>query len=181
MKKTTDDPLNDWEGFFEELQSESPRASVIIASAFLDAQLRLLISKTLVDIPEAEKFLDHELRTFSSRIKAAYCLGLINENIFDDLNVVNNIRNKFAHKMHGYTFDEPEIVCWCESLKLAKMISDASPHFPKTYGALFITGVTQLATWIGISISETENIHKTVPKNPVLGQVVIVNESNKSL
>jgi DNA-binding MltR family transcriptional regulator len=86
--------LTDWKGFYEELQNESARAAVIIASAFLDAQLRDLISKSFVDdhkivdeLLGAEDNSDGPLSTFSSRIKAAYCLGLISKSMYYDLNL----------------------------------------------------------------------------------------------
>jgi DNA-binding MltR family transcriptional regulator len=179
-------PLTNWNGFLEEIQNESPRASVIIASAFLDAQLRQLISNFLIDDPKvvdellgSEDKIDRPLSTFSARIKAAYCLGLIGKNIYDDLEAIRKIRNKFAHKMHGYTFDEPEIVSWCKSLKLAKMITDASPHFPDDHGSMFIVGVTQLAMQLGLKIIETREKHLAIPGNPSIGQVVRVDRNEK--
>ena len=38
-----------WKDFFEEFQSESPRAAVIISCAFLDSLLRDLIGSFLVE------------------------------------------------------------------------------------------------------------------------------------
>jgi len=187
MDKMKDDSLDDWNKFYEELQNESPRAAVIIAGAFLDSQLRDLLSSFLVDDPKVvDEFLgsdknpDRPLSSFSSRIKAAYCLGLISKSIYDDLETIRKIRNKFAHKTHGYTFDEPEIVSWCNSLKLAKMITDVSPHVPKSHGGMFILGVIQLANWLGLKIMETKKIHRTVPKDITMGQVVIVDSQNKN-
>jgi mannitol operon repressor len=112
-------PLTDWDGFFEEIQNESPRATVIIASAFLDAQLRALLLNSFVDDKKArEELLDSDLSTFNSRIKAAYCMGLISKSMFHNPNVIRKIRNKFAHEMHGYTFGEPEIIRCCNSLEI---------------------------------------------------------------
>lgn len=187
MSETKDDTLDDWNKFFEELQNESPRAAVIIAGAFLDAQLRDLLSNFLVDDSKVvDEFLgsdknpDRPLSSFSSRIKAAYCLGLISKDIYQDLNTVRTIRNRFAHKMHGYTFDDPEIVKLCNSLKLAKMITDVSSYISRTHGSMFVLGVTQLANWLGIKIIETKKIRRIVPKNITMGQVVIVDSQNKN-
>ena len=47
--------------------------------------------------------------------------------------------------MHGYSFDAPEIVSWCKSLKLAKMLTDSIPHLPELHDNMFILGVTRLA------------------------------------
>ena len=93
MTNSNNDSLDDWKKFFDELQNESPRAAVIIAGAFLDSQLRDLLSNFLVDDPKvvdeflgSEKNPDRPLSSFSSRIKAAYCLGLISKSIYQDLN-----------------------------------------------------------------------------------------------
>jgi DNA-binding MltR family transcriptional regulator len=173
MSEKKANPLTDWDGFFIELQDESPRAAVIIASAFLDAQLRAILLNSFVDKKAGEELLESDLSTFSSRIKTSYSMGLISESIFHDLNIIRKIRNKFAHQMHGYSFDEPEIVNWCNSLILANMIMDVS-SITKSHGTLFILGVTQLASWLGIKIIETEKSKKSSPKNPELAQVVKV-------
>lgn len=179
MTKTIVDPLTDWMGFYQELQSESPRAAVIIAGAFLDAQLRNLLSKYFIDDSKivnellgTENNADCPLSSFSSRIKAAYCLGLLSKGLYDDLNMIKKIRNKFAHKMHGYTFDEPEVVSWCKSLKLAKVITDAVPHFPNTHQSMFLLGVSQLASWIALKTLEVGRDRRSVPKDPVLAEIV---------
>lgn len=169
MTDTETDPLTDWKGFYEELQNESPRAAVIIAGAFLDAQLRELISKSLIDDPKiVNKLLDESgpLSSFRSRIMTAYCTGLISKRLYDDLETIRGIRNKFAHKLHGYSFNDPEIVKWCKSLKLAKMITDAIPDFPHTHSDMFVLGVVQLASWLAMKTIEVERTHRPLPKGP---------------
>lgn len=174
MSKNKINALTDWKGFFDELQNESPRAAVIISSAFLDAQIRTILSNVLIDEQKVvDEFLDSDLQSFSSRTKASYCLGLISESIYHDLNIIRKIRNKFAHEMHGYSFDEPEIVNFCNSLQLAKMIANTSA-LPKSHDNLFILGVAQLAMQLGLKIVETEKSKIVSPKNPELSQVVIV-------
>ena len=179
MTRTNVDPLTDWKGFFKEIQNESPRAAVIIASAFLDAQLRNLLSKYFVGDPDVvdellgtEKKPDRPLSSFSSRIKAAYCLGLISKNTYQDLNTVRKIRNKFAHKLHGYTFDKPEIISWCKSLNFAKIITDAIPKFPNTHQNMFLLGVTQLASWIALNTLKIDRLQRPAAKDPELVEVV---------
>ncbi|MCL4534996.1 MAG: hypothetical protein M1370_07560 [Bacteroidetes bacterium] len=172
------DPLTDWKGFYEELQNESARGAVLIAAAFLDAQLRNLLSRSFVKNPKIVKKLlgtgrEHApLSSFSSRIDAAYCLGLISESMYDDLHRIRDIRNNFAHRMHGYSFDDPLIVSWCKSLKLPKMVTDALPEFPNTHRSMFLLGVTQLANWLALKTLEADHIDRSAPKDPSLLQVV---------
>src|ERR1700674_3014369 len=101
-KKIKPAPLSDWKGFYEELQSEKPRAAVIIAAAFMDGWLRQLIANFMVDDAKAvdnllgaENNSDCPLSSFSARIRASYCLGLISMDEYDDLNTIRKIRNQF--------------------------------------------------------------------------------------
>lgn len=176
------DPLTNWKGFYEELQNESERGAVIIAGAFLDAQLKDLITKFFIDEPKTVEGLldtDRPLSSFSSRIKVAYCLGLISKSMYDDLNAIRKIRNNFAHQMHGYTFDDPQIVSWCKSLKLAKMITDEISHFPNTHRTMFLLGVTQLASQLALKALAAERNRRTVAKDPEIAQVVKVGSESK--
>jgi DNA-binding MltR family transcriptional regulator len=112
--------LNDWKGFEKEFQNESDRGCVLVGAAFLDNYLRSLIEAFLIDDPkEVGDFLDEEghLRSFSRRIKAAYCMGLINKKANDDLGTIRKIRNKFAHELHGLSFEDNQIKGWCSSLQ----------------------------------------------------------------
>jgi DNA-binding MltR family transcriptional regulator len=181
MNKTRTNPITDSKGFYEELQNESPRAAVIIAAAFLDAQLRNLISKACVNDSRAVGELlgtdrnpdGGPLSSFAAKTKAAYCLGLIGRSTYEDLNTIRKIRNKFAHKVHGYTFDEPEIVNWCRSLKLANMIADAIPDFRKNHGTMFLLGVSQLASDLAMKAVRLEQIGKPLPpKEPRVARAV---------
>ena len=153
----------------------------MLASAFLDAQLRELLAKSFIDDEKnvadllgSDNRHDRPLSSFGARIKAAYCMGLIGTAMYDDLASVQRIRNRLAHKMHNYTFDEPEIVNWCKSLKLAKMITDAIPDLPDSHGSMFLLGITQLATWLAMKTIEKARTQPSPPKDPELGQVIRV-------
>lgn len=173
-KNISADPLDDWNGFYQEIQKETPRAAVIISAAFLDSQLRRLISKAFIDDQKivddllgTEKIVERPLSSFGARIKIAYCMGLISKKIFNDLETIKRIRNKFAHKLHNYSFNESEIVKWCSSLKLAKEVTDSIPDFPRTHKFIFLLGVTQLASWIAIRTIEIENQPIIIPKDDI--------------
>lgn len=56
------------------------------------------------------------LGTFSSRINACFALGLITSSERSDLNLVRSIRNEFAHREHGITFEDETIRGLCSSL-----------------------------------------------------------------
>lgn len=49
------------------------------------------------------------LSTFSAKIDVVFALALIDREIYDRLNVVRKVRNKFAHSVNTLSFASPEI------------------------------------------------------------------------
>ena len=90
--------------FADELLAErQPRALVILASAQIDTQLRNVIEGFLWPKPGKPKGADElfdgdsPLSTFSSRIKVALRLGIIDERLADALDKLRDVRNQAAH------------------------------------------------------------------------------------
>lgn len=118
--------LQDLGGFGKEFRAESDRAAVILGAALLDECLRQLLASFLVDdSTKVDKLLatDRPLGTFSSRRLAAYCLGLIGENEYQDLELIGRIRNDFAHDLHGLSFSSQSVRDRCGELRLPKPLS----------------------------------------------------------
>jgi len=61
------------------------------------------------------------LGTFSARIDAAYCLGLLSKDENRDLHLIRKIRNDFAHKLIDMSFESQEIASRCRELKGARI------------------------------------------------------------
>lgn len=163
------EPSKDWEGFLNELQNETPRASVIVGAAFLDARLHELLSNFLIedkravqDLLGSDKKADRPLSAFSARINAAYCLGLISQIERDDLHLIRRIRNRFAHRLHDLSFDDDEIINWCHSLKIPKNV--LLPEISHSHRILFITGVTLLAQQIALRALQASRKRLKRPK-----------------
>lgn len=53
--------------------------------------------------------LNYNLSNLSSRINFAYSIGLINEKLMNDLNVIRNVRNEFAHSFEPIDFKTEKI------------------------------------------------------------------------
>ena len=90
--------------FADELLAErQPRALVILASAQIDTQLRNVLDGFLWQKPgkskEPDELFDGDspLSTFSSRIKMALRLGVIDERLADALDKLRDVRNQAAH------------------------------------------------------------------------------------
>ena len=110
--------LREFFPFLDQLNKESPRGSVLIASSFIEEQLRGVILAFLVESPEANKLLEGyyaPLGTFSARSAAAFCLGLISNEEHQDCDTLRRIRNEFAHNVSA-TFEDQRIVTLCRNL-----------------------------------------------------------------
>ncbi|WP_428506918.1 MltR family transcriptional regulator [Roseateles sp.] len=105
--------------FLAEFQKESDRGAALVGAALLDTRLeRLLISHMLPGKVTNDLVLggNAPLGTFSSRINVCLSLGLITSAERHDINLVRSIRNEFAHREHGLTFEDERIAGLCSSL-----------------------------------------------------------------
>ena len=101
------------------LISESDRGCALMAAAFLDDQLSLLIKEFLVQDQKVVSPLfesNGPIATFSSRISLSYALGLIPYNAYRELNLLRKIRNEFAHISQKLSFESPAIAARCREL-----------------------------------------------------------------
>ena len=88
--------------FFEEFDTESDRAAVVLGAARLDLLLYQILQRRLVPSAASQDELldgDSPLSTLSSRIHIAYRLGLIDAVIARALHLIRRIRNGFAHEL----------------------------------------------------------------------------------
>ncbi|SRR6266568_2350585 len=100
-------------------EEKNDRGLVIVGLAFLETLLEHILVNFLVDdrkeVAELMRY-DQPLGAFGNRTRAAYCLGLINKTIRDDLCLLAKIRNRFAHDLYA-SFDDAQIQSWCRSLQ----------------------------------------------------------------
>jgi DNA-binding MltR family transcriptional regulator len=168
-----------WESFFEEFQSESPRAAVILSAAFLDSLLRDLLVSFMIDDPTAiNEFLGSDKRpeapigSFGARIAAAYSLGFLSKVEYDDLRCIKKIRNKFAHKIHGYSFDNGEIVTLCNKLQTPTEDYEVFPPHLDTPQQRYVFTVSYLLMQISLRILEAGKEQRIVRGKTTIVQVV---------
>lgn len=68
------------------------------------------------------------LGTFSSRIKAAYAIGLITKEQFLDLERLRKIRNEFAHSWKSIDISKPKVAALIDGMSFDRL----DDHFPET-------------------------------------------------
>jgi hypothetical protein len=133
---------------FNEGGTTDDRAIAVVGAAFLDSILeRTLFNFMVDDEKEAAKLVEGALGTFSGRVTATYCLGLICKTVRDDLRNIGKIRNKFAHEVHT-SFGQESIRAWCLALRwhefsmMTKTPTEASPR------EIFKVSVNQLSSYL---------------------------------
>ena len=93
-----------------ELQGESPRGVVLIATAMIEEALReLLLAFLVANASSNDTLLDgpnSPLGTLSAKVDAAYRLGLISHSFSRDLHVIRRLRNDVAHQPKGFKFED---------------------------------------------------------------------------
>ncbi|MEJ8568860.1 hypothetical protein [Elongatibacter sediminis] len=111
--------LKDFFPFLELLNKESHRGQVLISSSYLEEQLGQMLQAFFLKSPKAKKLVEGgyaPLQSFSARITTCFLLGLISEDERHDLDLIRDVRNEFAHKIHT-TFETQCIASRCEQLK----------------------------------------------------------------
>ncbi|MBN2583085.1 MAG: hypothetical protein JXL80_08455 [Planctomycetes bacterium] len=162
--------LGDGMAFFRTLSAESDRGMVLVGAAFLDAGLEALLRARLVDAPDEVgrlTDLDGPLSSFGSRIRLAFCLGLISREERDDLDLARKIRNNFAHTFEGRTFEEvPGIVDIVKELRVYRGFGEdlGLNYWEKTSSkAKFMMTISLLAVQLKNRCRETDHLSERPP------------------
>ena len=112
----------------EEVFGASVRAGVIVAVAELDNALARAIRSKLRSLSAAEEISVFKgaaapLNTLSSKIIMAYALDIITDGAREDLFLLKDIRNAFAHERSVKSFDDPKIERLCRKILHTKHIN----------------------------------------------------------
>jgi DNA-binding MltR family transcriptional regulator len=117
--------------FVADLQQEkTDRGVALVGAAFLDDALRALIRAALIEKSEtADNLFKYPgpLATFAARTDFAYCMGLIGKMMFQDLKLVREVRNSFAHQHRPARFEDPEVTRLCKRLRIGHLYELVSP------------------------------------------------------
>jgi DNA-binding MltR family transcriptional regulator len=102
---------------------QTDRGCALVAAAWVDDALAAYVRAVLRPEQQlADQLFQSEgpLGTFSSHIKIAYMLGLIEQYEYKDLEIIRSIRNEFAHVRQNLRFTTQHIKARCNNLHAAK-------------------------------------------------------------
>lgn len=112
-----EDLSKDARRFYDVINNESDLACAIVGGSYLEAILDNLISSRFRACELADRIVAEQGRNFWGKIEFAYALDLIDERTRDDLQLLREIRNRFAHSHLQLTFADPWLQSACENLK----------------------------------------------------------------
>jgi hypothetical protein len=116
----------DIEAILEELKDENDRAVALVGASLIEHALQEAIRSVLRPFSDNA---DLNERVFgnrglfpglSSKITGAFVLKIIGKQTQRDLELINKIRNTFAHDMNPLDFSYPEIKSRCSELHIPK-------------------------------------------------------------
>jgi len=105
--------------FLNEFNKESDRGATLIAASLIDERLKEIIENFLVDGKDSLALLNGPnavLGTLSARVLTAYSLGLIQDNEYEEINIIRKIRNEYGHKWKDVSFEKDNIRKLCLKL-----------------------------------------------------------------
>jgi DNA-binding MltR family transcriptional regulator len=123
-------------GNFQELLAETKlegdRACALILAANIDNRLRDLLMAFFVEMSNNQKDAlfkgNGALSTFSSVTRVAFASGLLSNDEFNDINIIRDIRNLFAHQEQGWSFSTEKVAQLCKSLKMPTTLRAEHPE-----------------------------------------------------
>ncbi|TGK78657.1 transcriptional regulator [Leptospira montravelensis] len=119
MSNKTDPEIIELSQFLNEFNKESDRGAVLVSTSLIDEWLMKMLFSYFADVKSSKDLIERfnaPLGTFSSKIKIAYSLGLLQENEYNEINIIRKIRNEFGHSWKDIDFKNSTIIQFCNML-----------------------------------------------------------------
>jgi DNA-binding MltR family transcriptional regulator len=127
------------------------RGGAVIAAAWVDDALEEYLRRFLSRDPQMANYLlqpEGALGTFGVRIKLAYALGMISDEVRRDLDVIRLVRNDFAHLRDASGFENPSVIQRCRSLRAYRCYASSVRNAGRTPRQRFMVSALLLAAAI---------------------------------
>jgi len=128
LLKTFEKPVA-FENFSRELRTEkSDRAVILMCASYVDAGLKAALLMRLPNKDVSPALFDDyaTLHSLNAKIRMAEALGLFGLETRQNLDVIQTVRNAFAHSLLVVSFEAPEIAQACNALILSDQIVTSS-------------------------------------------------------
>jgi hypothetical protein len=121
----------DLNAVYREVAGVSERAGAIVIVAFIEDSLEKAILSRLRPLGKTESLKLTEgaqapLNTLYAKIQFGYSLYIFGAAARDDLLILKDIRNRFAHRIHTQDFADKEVVKLCKKLHFTSYCASVS-------------------------------------------------------
>jgi len=102
-----------------DLKSQGDAATALLSAAYLEHTLEAIFKALFRNLnsEDSDRMFDGSaggiLGTFAAKIRVAYAIRMIGEKQYNDLLLINDIRNVFGHSLHKVTFDHELVALDC--------------------------------------------------------------------
>jgi len=136
--------LNDYQSLASAYHGESDRSAIVLAGSFAEHYLATYIRHFMITDSEVELLFERgPLSTFHARINIAYAFRLISKAHRQDLLLIKDIRNHFAHSPQLIDLQCPDIKAMVHKLSIYKTLNSQSlpPNVQKTERDIYLYSI----------------------------------------
>jgi hypothetical protein len=108
-----------------EIDTGSHRATALVAGAFVEEHLTLLVRESVQRDSKLEDQMFRPggpLSDMGVKINLGYFLGLYTKTAWKELDTIRRIRNEFAHTVETSSFNQSPVKEWCMNLTRWRMV-----------------------------------------------------------
>lgn len=114
------------------LRRESDRGAVLVAIAILDSvfasRLEQLFSHGNSDA--RSRLLTRSFNSFASKVDLAYCVGMIPKQLYQDIRLLNKMRNQCAHEWGDFRITQQIVDTYIEPMMMKHALNAADEVQP---------------------------------------------------
>jgi DNA-binding MltR family transcriptional regulator len=124
---------SDTEKFFKLLNESQDSSLIVVAVSYIDACLASLLAKRLRKSSISESLLDSRagpMGSFAVRSKLAYALALIDKPMYQDLQLLSELRNEVAHHHFELQIADPAVAAACMKLGYVSSLNNGLSDKP---------------------------------------------------
>ena len=114
------------------LRGESDRGAILVAVAVLDTVFTNRIEQLLGHgtTKARDRLLSRSLSSFSAKVDLAFCVGIIPSQIYQDIQLLNKLRNRCAHDWGGFVVTDEVIATFIEPMAMKRALNAANEVKP---------------------------------------------------
>jgi len=114
------------------LRGESDRGAILVAVAVLDSIFTNRVEQLLGhgSTKARQRLLSRSLGSFSAKVDLAFCIGIISSPLYQDIQLLNKLRNRCAHDWGDFAVTDEIIASFIEPMAMKQAINAANEINP---------------------------------------------------